>query len=105
MNLFTKQKQNYRYGEQSSGYQRRNVGGGGGNKSGTWDEHTLLCVRQITNKDLLHPAGNSTQYSVITDRRKESKKRINISTNICATESLCSTPETQHCKSVILQLN
>ena len=27
MNLFTKQKQNYRYGEQICDYQRRNVGG------------------------------------------------------------------------------
>ena len=64
MNLFTKQKQNYRYGEQICGYQKRNVGRGGGNKSGTWDEHTLLCM--ITNKDLLYCTGNSTQYSVIT---------------------------------------
>ena len=36
--------------------------------------HTLLCIRSITNKDLLHSTGNSTQYSVITYMRKESKK-------------------------------
>ena len=52
--------------------------------------HTLLYVRQIKNKDLLYSTGNSTQYSVITYMRKESKKRM----NICVTESLCCTPET-----------
>lgn len=33
---------------------------------GAWDEHTLLYIRQITNKDLLDSTGNSIQYSVIT---------------------------------------
>ena len=36
--------------------------------------HTLLYIRQMTNKDLLYSTGNSTQYSVITHMRKESKK-------------------------------
>ena len=36
--------------------------------------HPLLCIRQIMNKDLLYSKGNSTQYSVITYMKKESKK-------------------------------
>ena len=36
--------------------------------------HTLLYIRQITNKNLPSSTGNSTQYSVITYMRKESKK-------------------------------
>ena len=36
--------------------------------------HTLLYIREITNKDLLHSTANSTQYSVITNIRKESEK-------------------------------
>ena len=31
-------------------------------------------IYKITNKDLLHSTRNSTQYSVITYMRKESKK-------------------------------
>ena len=48
----------------------------GGDKIGVWDEHThtLLYVRQITNKDLLYSTGNSTQYSVIIYMGKESEK-------------------------------
>ena len=38
--------------------------------------HALLYVRQIINKDLLYmySTGNSTQYSGLTDMRKESRK-------------------------------
>ena len=36
--------------------------------------HTLLYIRYVTNLDLLDSTGNSTQYSVITYMRKESKK-------------------------------
>lgn len=37
MNLFTKQKQTYRYQEQTSGSQRRDKWR---DKSGAWDEHS-----------------------------------------------------------------
>ena len=40
------------------------------------DTNTLLHTRQTTNKDLLCSTGNSAQYSVITHRRKESKKEL-----------------------------
>ena len=74
MNLYTKQKQTHRYQKQTYGDQRGNVRGR--DKSGAWDEHThyLLYIGQMTNKDLLYSTGNSTQYSVITYTRKESKK-------------------------------
>ena len=35
--------------------------------------YTLLYVRQVTNKDLLWSTGTSTQYSVITNKRKNLK--------------------------------
>ena len=37
------------------------------------DIYTLLYIKQITNKDLLHSTGNSTQNSVLTYMGKESK--------------------------------
>jgi len=36
--------------------------------------HTLLYVRQTTNKDVLYSTENSTQYSVIACKRKASEK-------------------------------
>ena len=74
MNLFTKQKQTYRYQKQTYGYQRGNMVGR--DKSRAWDEHTHThyYIQQITNKDLLHSTRISTQYSVLTYMRKESKK-------------------------------
>ena len=36
--------------------------------------YTLLFIKQITNKDLLHSPGNYTQYFVITYKGKESEK-------------------------------
>ena len=47
---------------------------GGINQEVGMNIHTLLCIRQITNKDLLYSTGNSTQYSVITYMRKKTKK-------------------------------
>ena len=49
----------------------------------------------------MYSTGNSTQYSVITYNGKESEKIMDIC--ICITESLCCTPETQHCKPAIPQ--
>ena len=47
---------------------------GGINQELGMNIHTLLYIRQITNKDLLHSTGNSAQYSVITDMGNESEK-------------------------------
>ena len=91
MNLFTKQKQTYRYQKQTFGYQRGNVAGR--DKSGAWGEHShTTTYKQITSKDLLYSTENSTQYSVITYMRKESVKRMN--TCVCITDSLFCIPET-----------
>ena len=55
MNLFTKQKQTHR--EQTVPGKRDNYG--------VWDgKYTLLCLRWITNKDLLYSTGNSAQCHV-----------------------------------------
>ena len=58
-------------------------GGGGGGKN--WeigiDIYTLICIKWITNKNLLYKKINKIQ-----------KKRMDIC--ICITESLCCTPET-----------
>ena len=48
---------------------------GGRDKLEDWDNtNTLLYIKWITNKDLLFHAGNSTQYSVMAYKGKESKK-------------------------------
>ena len=58
------------------------MGGRGGrrDKLGDWDWHihATIYIKQVTNKDLLYSTGNSTQYSVMTYKRKESKKEWNI---------------------------
>ena len=36
--------------------------------------YTLLYIKQITNKDLLHSTGNYAQYLVVTYNGKESEK-------------------------------
>ena len=58
-------------------------GGGGGGKN--WeigiDIYTLICIKWITNKNLLYKKINKIQ-----------KQRMDIC--ICITESLCCTPET-----------
>ena len=58
----------------------------------------LLCVKYITNKDLLYGRGNYAQYYVITYQEKESEK-VYIHKSVCVytyvyNESLCYTPET-----------
>ena len=39
-----------------------------------WDWHIPITIYTVTNKDLLHSTGNSTQYSIMAYMRKESKK-------------------------------
>ena len=48
MNLFTKQKQTYRYQKQTYGYQRENVRGR--DKSGAWDEHTHTTIYKTDDR-------------------------------------------------------
>ena len=57
MNVFAKQKERHRCREQTYGHQ--------GGKEGwmNWeigiDIYTLLCIKQITNENLLYSTGNS----------------------------------------------
>ena len=71
MNLFTKQKQTYRFVNKFRVTKGDSQGEGITQELGL-NKHTPLCVRQITNKDLLYSAGNSTQYPVTAYMRKES---------------------------------
>ena len=56
MNQFARQKQRYRCREQMYGHQGGKAGGGGGGMN--WeigiDIYTLICIKQITNKNLLY---------------------------------------------------
>ena len=56
MNRFARQKQRHRCREQTYGHQGGKVGGGGGEMN--WeigiDIYTLMCIKQITNKNLLY---------------------------------------------------
>ena len=49
MNLFTKQKQTYRYRKQTYGYQRGNVGRR--DKSRIWDQHSHTAIYKIDNQE------------------------------------------------------
>ena len=56
---FARQKQRHRCREQTYGHQVGETGMGGGGGSGmNWeigiDIHTLICIKQITNKNLLY---------------------------------------------------
>ena len=44
---------------------RRKVGGGAIDWEFGTDMYTLLCLKWITNKDLLYSRGNMAQYSII----------------------------------------
>ena len=66
INLFAKQKLRHRCREQTYRCQGGKRGRGGMNWEIGTDTHTLLCIKQVTNENLLHSTGNSTQCSVVT---------------------------------------
>ena len=89
MNLFAKQKQRHRYGEQMFGHQ----GGKLGNRV-DWemglDIYTLLCIKQTTNENILQSTGNSTQLCGDLNEEEIQKRR-----HMCTiVDSLCCTTET-----------
>ena len=55
------------------------------------DTYTLLCLKQITNKDLLYSTGNSTQYFAMAYMGKESKKEwiIYVYVYVCVCICIC----------------
>ena len=62
MDLFIEQKQTHRLREQTYGCLRGRMGGRD-REFGT-DVYTPLCLKWITNKDLLYSTGNSAQCHV-----------------------------------------
>ena len=59
MNRFARQKQRHRGRDETYGHQGGKAGGGGGGGGGmNWeigiDMYTLICIKQITNKNLLY---------------------------------------------------
>ena len=58
MNWFAMQKQRQRCREQTYGHQGGKAGVGGGGGGMKWetgiDTYTLICIKQITNKNLLY---------------------------------------------------
>ena len=65
MNRFAGQKLRYRCREQTYGHQGWNVAGGGGGVM-NWeieiDIYTLICMKWITNKDVLHKKINKIKF-------------------------------------------
>ena len=58
MNWFARQTQRHRCREQTYGHQGGKAGWGGGGGGMNWeieiDIYTLICIKQITNKNLLY---------------------------------------------------
>ena len=69
-NLFIKQEESRGCRKQTYGY----YGMGGVNWEIGVDIYLLLCIKSITNKNLLYGTGNSIQYSVMAYIGKESEK-------------------------------
>ena len=71
MNSSTKQKQSYRCGKQTYGYQ--GVRQGDINWKTGVDIYTVLQIKQTINKDLQYSTGDSTQYPEMAYVGKEPK--------------------------------
>ena len=52
MNVYTKQKQTHRYRKQTSGYQKEEGSGERPNQGYGTKKYKLLCIKQISNKDI-----------------------------------------------------
>ena len=72
MNQFAGQKLRHRYREQTYGHHRGKVAGGGGGGVMNWeigiDMYTLMCIKLMTNKNLL--------YKKISNKIQKFKKKI-----------------------------
>ena len=73
MNLYSMQEQTYKLRKQTYGYQRGKGEGGITQEFGI-NRYTLICVKYITDKDLMYSTGNSTPYFIIIYQGKESEK-------------------------------
>ena len=72
MSLFAKERESHRCRNKLM-VARGKVEGGDKLEIGN-DIYTLPYLKQVTNKDLPHSTGNSTQYSVMAYMGNESKK-------------------------------
>ena len=66
------------------------------------DIHTLLCIKQTTDENLLYITGNSTQCSVVTRMGRKSKKE-GIFLYVQLSHFAVQQKLTQHCKATIFQ--
>ena len=77
MNQFAGQKLRHRCREQMYGHQVGKVVGGGGGVGMNWeigiDMHTLICIKWITNKNLLY---KKIKLKNSKKKQKKNKKRI-----------------------------
>ena len=81
MNSFTKQRQSHRHREQTR--LPKGDGGGGGRvrragRLGLTCILLTLCIKQVTNENLLYSPGNSTQCSGVTRMERKPRKRGDI---------------------------
>ena len=81
MNLFT--KQNRLTYKESKFMFTKGESGGGINQAGI-NIYTLLCIKYITNKDLLYSQGNYTQYLIITYNSKRASQVVLVVKNLSA---------------------
>ena len=80
MNQFAGQKQRHRSREQTYGHQGgkwRGVGDGGMNWEIGIDIYTLICIKQIANKNLLYKKINKIKFKKKKERKK--KKELTLS--------------------------
>ena len=73
-NLFTKQRQTNRLRKQHTVMGGRSWEGEGTDWEFGMAMYTLLCLKQITRKELLYSTGSAAQHSVISQMGKEGKK-------------------------------
>ena len=76
MNWFAGQKQRHRCREQTHGHQGGNVAGWWGGGVINWvigiDMYTLMCIKLMTNKDLLYKKINNIKFK---KKKRETTKR------------------------------
>ena len=77
MNWFAGEKQRHRCREQTYGHQGGKVlvgGGGGGGGGMNWeigiDMYTLICIKWITNKNLLYKKINKIKFKNAKERKR-----------------------------------
>ena len=72
MNWFAGQKFRHKCKEQTYGHQGRKAAGGGGGGVMNWvigiDMHTLMCIKLMTNKNLLYKKINKIKFKNLKEK-------------------------------------